>query len=160
MRNVSRSFRWFPAAVALAVVSVGISTQPRRAMADPLLDAPFTTPPSDCTYYCRPCGGRDGFHEIIWSVNSNASSSHLENCSAGQCGWHNCEIDHVLVSTMSEMWFAARGEDDERLRELLQENREVAYVNPERHAVQVKGCNGDVLASIPLSDEQVALLEE
>jgi hypothetical protein len=158
MRNVSRSFRWFPAAVALAVVSVGVSTQPRQAMADPLLDAPFTTPSSGCTYFCRSCG--EGKHDIVVGVKSNASSSHLETCTAGQCGWHSCEVDHELVSTMSELWFAARGEDDERLRELLRENRKVAYVNPERHAVQVKGCNGDVLASIPLSDEQVAFLEE
>ena len=158
MRIVSRSFRWFPAAVVLALVPVGMSMHPRRAMADPLLDAPFTTPPPGCTYYCQSCG--DGFHKIIVAVASNAASYHLETCNEGECAWHGCDVDNVLVSTMSEMWFAARDEDDERLRELLTEHREIAYLNAARQAVQIKGCNGDVLASIPLSDEQVALLEE
>jgi hypothetical protein len=61
---------------------------------------------------------------------------------------------------LGALWRAVREAKDGSLRELLREHREVAYYNPGRDAVQVLGCKGSVLASIPLSPEQVALLEE
>lgn len=157
MKTASRRIHWIATSVALAAVSLaGSSARPAAAEADPLLDLPFSTP--GCSYYCRACG--EGMHDIVVAVNSNAASYHLENCNEGSCPLHGCAVDNLPVTAMSELWFAARDGDDARLRELLREHRRVAYFNVARQAVQVRGCDGGVLASIPLSETQAAMLTE
>lgn len=149
--------RWL-ASVALVVSgAAALVARPVETRADPLLDLPFSAV-TGCTYYCRSCG--DGKHEIIQGVSRNAGSSHLETCNEGTCSMHGCDVDLTRAEELERIWFAVRDADGPRLREILAENRATAYYNPGREAVQIRGCGGGVLASIPLSGAQVAAMEE
>lgn len=58
--------------------------------------ATFVTPSSaqpTCEYTCRVCTlpNEPEAHDIVQSVHNDASSSHLENCNAGDCSSHACE---------------------------------------------------------------------
>jgi hypothetical protein len=163
MNGASRQkFGWISAVAAMAIsATAALGLGPRQVAADPLLDTPFGRV-GDCTYQCRKCGGEDEEkHDIVVGTKSNAQSSHLETCNPGTCAAHACDADQLPSGGLGALWFEVReAQDGSRLRELLREHREVAYYNPARDAVQVRGCNGSVMASIPLSDAQVALLEE
>ena len=155
-----RKLGWIPALALLAMVVGGLLTlDASGAAADPLLDLPFTGT-TGCDYQCRPCGEENDGHDIVQGVLRNATAPHLENCSPGNCSSHVCGVEVAQTEEIEELWFAVREAQGEHLRELLAKHEEIAYYNDERDAVQVRGCNGTVLASIPLSDEQVALLEE
>ena len=140
----------------LAMGAVWAGARPAEAEADPLLDLPFTS--AGCAYYCRPCSG--GRHDIVVGVKSNASSSHLETCGPGTCDAHKCATILVDAGGVGEVWFDVREADGRELREILRRHADVAFYNDARNAVQIRGCDGNVMASIPLSAEQVALLEE
>ncbi len=69
--------------------------------------------------------------------------------------WHrDCQLDPLSVRDAVN---AVEGGDAELLA-LVGSGRDAVY-NPARGAVQVVGCRGEVVAHLPLSDRQVALLE-
>lgn len=158
-----KKLRWASAGAALVIAAAGVpGIGTREAGADPLLDLPFGAA-TGCTYQCRECGTmeQDPRHDIVVGTKNNAQSSHLETCNKGTCDAHACDVDQRPVAELGALWFEVReARDAGRLREVLREHGEMAFYNPVRDAVQVRGCGGSVLASIPLSAEQVALLEE
>lgn len=136
-----------------AVGAIGLTAfNARVSMADPLLDLPLTLG-EECRYECRPCSLG---HDIVESVNRNAGASHLENCNPGECGSHGCGIE--IASRASELWSKMRiGKLDPR--EVLLEYQDIASYNRTRNAVQIR-CDAGLIASIPLTAVQVAILEE
>jgi hypothetical protein len=161
IRSSRQGVWWITVGAALALAASVPGAGTREARADPLLDVPFASA-TGCTYLCRVCPGPKGDrHDIVVATTSNAQSSHLETCNEGNCAAHACDVDQMPAGGLGALWFEVREERDAgRLRELLREHAAVALYNPERDAVQVRGCSGSVLASIPLTAGQVALLEE
>lgn len=49
-------------------------------------------------------------------------------------------------------WVAMQSASAGDLPGVLSEYSEVAFYNPARHAVQVRGCNGGIIAHVPLGD--------
>jgi hypothetical protein len=156
--NIEMRGRRIALTVLVLFVAAGtwIGARPAEAEADPLLDLPFTS--GGCTYHCRECGFEK--HDIVVAVTSNATSSHLETCGPGTCDGHKCKTTLVDAGGVGEVWFDVREADGRELREILRRHSDVAFYNEQRDAVQIRGCDGNVMASIPLSAEQVALLEE
>lgn len=160
MRRTLRAISVTAFGVAAAAAAGTLGARPGKAAGDPRLDLPFAEA-HPCVYLCRVCtlSAGDTGHDIVIGQTGNAVSMHLETCNPGTCSAHACSSEVMPVSRLETLWFEVRAADGGALDALLAAHREVAFYNADRDAVQVRGCEGAILASIPLSPAQVAHLD-
>lgn len=109
-------------------------------------------PDAGC-YQCRECG--DDKHDIVNGTppNNKHKSEHLEGCNAGDCDLHSKCAGEVEFALLEGVWDATRLADATTLHELLLTNGNAVQVNAARGAVQVLGCEQQVVLSIPVSQD-------
>jgi len=64
------------------------------------------------------------------------------------------------LGSLEDAWSALGRATDEELPIVLEEYARFLRFNPDRHAVQVVDCRGDIFAHVPLSVEQVTALAD
>jgi hypothetical protein len=160
MTQAIRSFATrLPFLIAMAAGAVAMLATARPGQADQLVRAPILAleTGADCKYYCRSCGTAK--HDIVTAVDTNAESSHLENCNAGECSAHDCGSE-ALAIRVEKLWTQMQDASGEELADILASNADIAVYNPDRSAVQMNCKAGNIVASLPLTTEQVAELLE
>ena len=113
--------------------------------------APLMAPSGDC-YQCRDCVGDK--HDIVEGLpeNNKWESSHLETCNPGDCDLPDeCG---VTLAQLNEIWISGQEAALPTLQELSSE-MEYVHLNLERGALQILGCTGNVVASLPLRAGQL-----
>ncbi len=148
-----RKFGFGALGTAVLVTASLIGTA-RSGAADPILDSPFGVVDPACSYQCRECT-TPGYHDIVVNADpkmNTASSAHLENCNFGSCESHGC--GETLAA--GELWQAVRNGDGQQIRQLLAANPEQLYYNAGREAVQITCTEGNLIASLPLTERQLA----
>ena len=110
---------------------------------------------------CHSCSlGTD--HEILTPVRGNGYDGDQHGCGGGSPG--TCGDNHNVCGALTEdvlNTFEREVTDaaGEQLVQLLAEYADVAFVNLERGAVQVVGCNHMIVSQINLSTGQMAAVK-
>jgi hypothetical protein len=123
-----------------------------RGLLEGNMMAPLEALSGEC-YQCRECVGDK--HDIVdgQPENNKWESSHLENCNPGDCDLHeSCEVE--TVAELNEVWLKGQDAGFATLRE-LSSNKEHVHLNLARGALQLLGCKGEVVASLPLQPWQL-----
>lgn len=119
---------------------------------------------ASCDYTCRPCSWG---HDIVKSVDNDSDANHLENCNPSNCQTHECD-NVASVSAPSqdnprvpvgEIWWAVRHADEGEWLIVLEKYNGLATYNSKRQAIQIRGCSGLLVASIPVSQRKIAVLD-
>lgn len=120
-------------------------------------------------FVCRGCDVCPGGHQLYASgsrSNGSGGSDHVDECwSTGSCDdWHpidpNCGgFTSLDTQARAALWLAAISDDEASIRRALEAYPDALKFNSARAALQVYGCEGDILASVPLSPARVAALE-
>jgi len=120
-------------------------------------------------FVCRGCDVCPGGHQLYSSgsrSNGSGGSDHVDECwSTGACDdWHpldpNCGgFASLDTEARAALWLAATSDDAGLIRRALAEYPDALKLNSARAALQVYGCDGDIVASIPLSSARVIALE-
>ena len=118
---------------------------------------------------CRGCDVCPGGHQLYASgsrSNGDDGADHVDECwSTGSCeDWHPISslcggFASLDTEARAALWLAATSDDAESIRRVLADYPDALKLNSARAALQVYGCDGDIVASIPLSPTRVAALE-
>jgi hypothetical protein len=142
----------------LGAIGVAFTAHPGQAADNSLTRAPMGSFRTEgCTYYCRSCG--KNLHDIVTAVDTNADANHLENCNAGECSAHSCGSAR-LAPRVRQLWVDVQDAQGADLTALLERNADIAYYNEDRSAIQMHCAEGNIIASLPLSDKQNAAFLE
>jgi hypothetical protein len=107
---------------------------------------------------CDVCGAGEGFHVLYESGIRDAApgDDHVGDCwSTGTCDeWHPplCEMTSAAASELQALWDGlATGIQVGELARRVDDLGELVHVDQDRQALQVVGCEGKIVAHIPLS---------
>ena len=125
------------------------------------------TEPSDaqCYYFCNLCYIFPVYTGLRMQYAPLADGTFTQNFDWDDCIMDvlcpNPEVectglDAVATADVDALWQAARMANDEKLIELL--SHKGVELNEGRRAIQAVGCNGNVVAHIPLTDHQFGQL--
>ena len=131
------------------------------------LDAVYSRPlsnVSDCGK-CVAGGCRYGKHKFTYLTTTQPDRSYEEGehgCEIGVCSIMHPESTLCTTQTMAlsdvekqMIWDSATGDSSSSLADLLEAfGEEVVAYNGSRNAIQVRGCEGFIIMSIPLSNAQ------
>jgi len=99
--------------------------------------------------------------EGTW-VNSRVSDggSHFgaHNCHEGSCKSHQDCQETLSAGEIQQLWNAIQGAAEQDLQRLAAAHSPYVFVNVARQAVQVECRQGQVVAHLPISERQLALL--
>lgn len=143
---------------AMIVTSLLLVSQVRVSYAD-IGAAVFAAGPNcgECITQC-PVG-----HAVQTTGESGSGYVGLHECGGeGGCQNHGeCYITAApLLKDVGTLYAAVRSAPAEQLDELVASFGAGVRINRQRMAVQVDGCGGGVAVSIPLTDAQVAALDD
>jgi hypothetical protein len=159
--------------LALVAMVIGLTASPSDAR-PATITLPFAA--ENLCVSCDVCDVENflsaDFHETWKTPNSTRSPglTGVHFCDFATCEQHGHEIwgpeqcddnPEPLLSAeaMGALWDEARDAEGAELRRLVARSGRRVSLNSERGAVQVVGCNGRVLASLPLSRRQVESLQ-
>jgi hypothetical protein len=147
-----------PGAAALVLGLILVRPERSEASTRPLYTVPLAL--SDgCDYHCRECGTvSDPKHDIVVHYSTNDhKSAHLENCNAGSCSLHTCGQSFASISgEVGPREVIALNASGIEMAKLARNDPANIRLNSERQALQVYCDKGEIVANIPLSDEQLA----
>jgi hypothetical protein len=118
--------------------------------------AMLSLPP--CPGYCEPCEG--GYRAWPVSEASDANNDSTFFCGTNACnGCPSLTLDEAARSAAIDV---AESGGPDAIYELLQQYPDDVRLDTDRNAIQIRGCNGMIVAHIPLSQatvDAVLLLE-
>ncbi|MBK8248386.1 MAG: hypothetical protein IPK85_13405 [Gemmatimonadetes bacterium] len=125
------------------------------ADASDLRTLPWVGLQEPCEFLCRSCGTDK--HDIVQATENKHKSSHLENCNTGECTSH--ETCDLVSKRLEELWPLLNNQKGDRLRQLVSRHADVLAFNAARGSIQVRCTKGELIANLPLTDDQRASLE-
>lgn len=145
-------------------ILIGISglllTTPTSASALPdsdtpeALDTPFKASVCYRCDYCNDTAHHDVAPTPNWGTRISEDGNH--DCQAeGSCSEDHppyCELALRTPDVLEQVRVAVKGDDLSGLRRVLAGVPEQVALNGDRQAVQVKRCNGTIIAHIPIGD--------
>ncbi len=109
-------------------------------------------PAADCyACYWEVCGGNGSIHwdDRLTNGTVRGGTTH-QSCTAGSCSEHTKCSDDLTESDMRMLLNAYENDDAEAIARLAMTNDGAIYMNRDRNALQVHGCNGRLSAHLPL----------
>lgn len=103
-----------------------------------------------CEYVCDTCAINKHTISAAGILDPFAESAHEEWCQPSLCpAGHECGGGGVSwVAPFERIYYAA---ETTEIREFVEQNADRVILNEDRNAVQILGCNGQVLASYPFA---------
>ena len=170
------------AAVHIALMLVGPIDSNHSDRTIKLIGSQFNslglTAPMPSAWAASPCRSCDvcgdlGDNEHFLSApplasrrNAQGAADHLNDCwdSNGTCDdWHPVGCNPILVEAapdLTNLWQRlATGVPATDVVKVVQEWPSLIELNSERAAIQVVGCNGQIIAHLPISGDDVRTLE-
>lgn len=148
--------------IAVALFALAVLTgEGQEAAAYDQFSAPLTVF-DDCDYHCRDCSvGTDEKHDIVVHYSENEhEAQHLETCNPGSCSSHTCGASFAARSDSASLRYVVEPDaSGSSLAVLVAHDPEHLNLNLERRALQVYCAGGEIVASIPLSDQQLAEIQ-
>jgi len=113
---------------------------------------------------CDSCNGAGGNHQTFAGGGRDGvahpcfeGSTCLSHSFSSGCGGNQTEEDASMSESIS--WASIAAADPRQLQELLSANPDRWSLSDDRHAMQWTDCYGTLVASIPMSEGQVAIAE-
>jgi hypothetical protein len=160
-----KTLGYFTAATLMAALFAAPVSATSEGIADPILELPFTGQFQDCGTCEQNC--TSNHHEFYPGGGPDRAYNENEHgCADGWCSvahpsFELCyEAAPVAFEQLNErVWSAAVVDGDmAELQSIFDEFGENAILNGARRALQVKGCSGRIILSVPVSAEQIAEL--
>ena len=140
-------------AVIAGTVAAGATS---TADASDLRTLPWVGLQEPCEFLCRSCGPDK--HDIVQATENKHKSSHLENCNTGACSSH--ETCDLVSQRLEDLWPLISSQKGDRLQQLVRKHSDVLAFNAARGSIQVRCTKGELIANLPLTEEQRASLED
>lgn len=106
---------------------------------------------------CHLCGFTD--HRVLGDVEDGDRVGIHEDCTPGGCNTHgSCLWAIETDRRAAELYVAITSAGPNELPNVIAELGPKAFLNIDRKAVQIFGCDDSVVLSIPLSTRQTAML--
>jgi hypothetical protein len=148
--------------IGLAVASTAVTAAPRMYVS-PLMDLPLLSD-DDCGA-CIQEGCDPEEHKLMSMPNGDGEHDRRfgemdHGCEEGWCGdAHDGVCEGGSFATLNaerktQLWRAVLSESESNLPLLLANLGEAVSFNATRGAIQVQGCNGDIVLSIPVTAAQ------
>jgi hypothetical protein len=142
-------FTWLPIASPETVMAAELDLR-RKAFA------------ANCVI-CDACGGGHVAPESAVGLRTKPAHN---DCLVGTCAEHhptNCVVENDLRDDFATTWSEAASASGDELRRLLADGAEgtvKTLYNEKRQAIQFFGCNGNLIANLPLSIYQLESLNQ
>lgn len=150
--------------LALAAALAGVAGAEPEVSEGRMLVAELVAPPMAVNAGCWACewcpGGNGNRHEMLDGTNNDLQIQHgcNEDSESHQCPTHTlCPSPLPDAEELGQLWTALSSFEGEPLRAVMDAYPAV-QLNMERGAFQLEGCDGTLLAHLPLSDDQLKSL--
>ncbi len=173
MRKHTTAMRGITAAIlATIIATMGLATTPNVSAAhNPMLTAPFGV--IQCGL-CDACVLVPGTAEVGHTTARSEEGlrklgpdgPHPDECEVDSCNTAHPYVIECFPSlaletapTLPELWSALVQADESELKQVITDNEMFVHYNSARRALQILGCDGSIVAHMPLTSDQVHALE-
>lgn len=122
-----------------------------------------------CGFECYQCSIEDE-HAVFEFYMGDAASFHEESCpQPGDCTEHDngCtqtmlpeDVRRPTVEQVRSFYAALEAAQGDALRRFVDHNDDLVSYNSDRQSLQIKGCDGELVANLPLTFQQARALSD